>query len=430
MGSGSSKVEPVPTQMRRVVLVRPAEEIADAQLEVETVPVPVPSSGEVLIRVVAAPVNPSDYGKFKSSGHGATDATFAKVPMGNEGSGVVIASGGGIMANGLVGKSVGFVNLKKQGSWSEYVTASALTAVFPLPAELPVEDAASFYVNPFTAVAIIDTVRSRGANAFVHTGAASQLGQMIAKYTTTSAKDMTVLHVVRREEQAATLRALGAQHILVTAGDPSSWKGELKKQIAALKITTAFDCIAGEMTQTLVDALPKGSTTFVYGRLSGEAARVAPLDLIYFNKKLQGLCVHVPRAACAACCMRRVLQRSSCGAPQRSSCRALGAPCRAAVSFSFLAQRRPPVVPLPTRPIMPASWCSLLASRSCLFPRSVAQFGRRPRQPGMDQHGQACADAGKASLGGQGHHALTGRGRMGRQQVFGLHVGEVARRFS
>ena len=307
MGSGSSKVEPVPTQMRRVVLVRPAEEIADAQLEVETVPVPVPSSGEVLIRVVAAPVNPSDYGKFKSSGHGATDATFAKVPMGNEGSGVVIASGGGIMANGLVGKSVGFVNLKKQGSWSEYVTASALTAVFPLPAELPVEDAASFYVNPFTAVAIIDTVRSRGANAFVHTGAASQLGQMIAKYTTTSAKDMTVLHVVRREEQAATLRALGAQHILVTAGDPSSWKGELKKQIAALKITTAFDCIAGEMTQTLVDALPKGSTTFVYGRLSGEAARVAPLDLIYFNKKLQGLCVHVPRAACAACCMRRVL---------------------------------------------------------------------------------------------------------------------------
>lgn len=311
MGSGSSKVEPVPTQMRRVVLVRPAEEIADAQLEVETVPVPVPSSGEVLIRVVAAPVNPSDYGKFKSSGHGATDATFAKVPMGNEGSGVVIASGGGIMANGLVGKSVGFVNLKKQGSWSEYVTASALTAVFPLPAELPVEDAASFYVNPFTAVAIIDTVRSRGANAFVHTGAASQLGQMIAKYTTTSAKDMTVLHVVRREEQAATLRALGAQHILVTAGDPSSWKGELKKQIAALKITTAFDCIAGEMTQTLVDALPKGSTTFVYGRLSGEAARVAPLDLIYFNKKLQGLCVHVPRAACAACCSAPLAARHS-----------------------------------------------------------------------------------------------------------------------
>ena len=139
MGAGSSKVEPVPTHMRRVVLVRPAEEIADAQLDIEIVPVPVPVSGEVLIRVVAAPVNPSDYGKFKATL--AADATWNKLPMGNEGSGVVIASGGGIMANGLMGKSVGFVNLKRQGSWSEYVTASALTAVFPLPAELPTEDA-------------------------------------------------------------------------------------------------------------------------------------------------------------------------------------------------------------------------------------------------------------------------------------------------
>ena len=87
-------------------------------------------------RVVAAPVNPSDYGKLKATL--APDATYTPTPMGNEGSGVVIASGGGVFANALVGKNVGFVNLKKQGSWSEYVTASAMMSVFTLPPALPV----------------------------------------------------------------------------------------------------------------------------------------------------------------------------------------------------------------------------------------------------------------------------------------------------
>lgn len=286
MGNSNSATRQ-PEMMRRVVLTRPAAEIDQAQLSVETVQLPKPRSGEVLIRVAAAPVNPSDYGKFKSTL--APDAPFTPMPMGNEGSGVVVASGGGMYANSLVGKAVGFNNLKKQGSWSEYVTASAMMSCFPLPPSLPAADGCSFFINPYTAYAILDTVRTRGAKGFVHTGAASQLGQMIAKHVASGACDLTVLHLVRREEQAQTLRALGAKHVLITAGE--TWKADLKRQVAELGLTIAFDCVAGEMTETLIDALPKSSTTFVYGRLSGESARVAPLDLIYFSKSLEGFLV-------------------------------------------------------------------------------------------------------------------------------------------
>ena len=292
MGGSASKPGDValPAKMRRIVCKRPARAVEDAELAIEEVPVPVPKSGEVLVRVSAAPVNPSDYGQWKKD-LGPNDK-WDPIPVGNEGSGVVIASGGGPMANRLVGKQIGFVNLKKQGSYSEFVTVDAMRGAFVMPPELPIEDAASFYVNPYTAYAIVDTVRMRGGKSFVHTGAASQLGQMMVKYVKAHFPDMTLLNVVRREEQAATLRALGAQHVVVTAGEPSAWRAELKAQIGELKCTIAFDCVAGEMTEILVDALPKGTgTAFVYGRLSGESARVAPLDLIYFGKSVEGFLV-------------------------------------------------------------------------------------------------------------------------------------------
>ena len=290
MGASAS-APTAPKSMKRIVLTRQAANVEDATLTVEhDVPVPVPKRGEVLVKMVAAPVNPSDYGKLKNP---TPDASFQPVPMGNEGSGIVIASGGGLIANGLVGKPVGVVNLKKQGTWSEYVTASATMAAFPLPMEmLPnVEDAASFYVNPYTAYAIVDTVRKRGAKGFIHTGAASQLGQMLTKYVSTIASDMTILHIVRREEQATTLRELGAAHVLVSAAD--DFRASLKAKVRELGLTIAFDCVAGEMTSILVDALPRqrGSTCYVYGRLSKQDAMVAPIDLIYHAKSVEGFLV-------------------------------------------------------------------------------------------------------------------------------------------
>ena len=162
----------IPATMKRLVLTTPDEDMSKVVLSVEEVPVPKPRSGELLIKVAAAPINPSDYGVWRN-----TKPERCPLAIGNEGSGVVVASGGGsarIVAG--VGTKVGFVNLPKgQGAYSEYGTVSAMTGTFPLPADLEVELAASFFVNPYTVFGILDTVQQRGATGLVHTAAASQV---------------------------------------------------------------------------------------------------------------------------------------------------------------------------------------------------------------------------------------------------------------
>lgn len=246
---------------------------------------PVPNSGEVLIRVSAAPVNPSDYGGWRTA---KVDDPTKPFYLGNEGCGVVVASGGGMTANGLLGKKVGIVKPKNGGTYQDYVVAEAMTACFVLPDDVPVEDAASFFVNPYTAVGILATVREVGSPGFIHTAAASQLGQMFVKLMQKPEnKDITLINVVRREEQAEILRALGATHIIVSSKE--GWKDELAKLVEEHKITCAFDAISGESTGDLVSALPSKSHTFVYGGLSEKpVSGIATMDLIYRSKKVEG----------------------------------------------------------------------------------------------------------------------------------------------
>ena len=284
MGNGAGKE--LPTTMRRVVLTQPNEDITKAVLTIEEVPMPVPKAGEVLIRVAATPVNPSDYGEWCH-----TAPQDGVKPIGKEGSGYVVASGGGVYANQVVGCKVGFVtNVKGQGSYAEYTVVDAIKGVFPLPETVKVEDAASHFVNPYTAYGFIDTVRLRHKSkkhkpAFVHTAAASQLGQMLVKLC--KQEDITLINIVRREEQAETLRALGAEHIIVSSKD--DWKTELDTLIKAHGVELAFDAIAGEMSGVLFDALPWKGSLFVYGRLSNEGCSgIQPLNLIYRQKKLEG----------------------------------------------------------------------------------------------------------------------------------------------
>lgn len=273
--------------MRRVVLVKPDADMAKAQLEIQEVDIPVPQSGEVLIKVTAAPVNPSDYGAWGRPG----PDDFRPVAQGKEGSGVVVSSGGGLTANRMVGKHVGFSiggRADLQGSYAEYVTCVAMTSVFPMPSEVKVEDAASFFVNPYTAYGIIDTAKTRAAEAggnpvFIHTAAASQLGQMMNKLAPTVG--VTIINLVRRESQAEMLRALGATQVLVTN---EGWQEKLKVLIKELKVVVAFDCISGSMPGDLMNLLPHGGSVYTYGRLSGQPFSVEPVQLVYFKKKLEG----------------------------------------------------------------------------------------------------------------------------------------------
>jgi len=279
-----SAMPELPTTMKRLVLSAPSMEMKQVTLTVEEVPVPVPKSGEVLIQVSAAPINPSDYGVWRF-----TAPEKCPMAIGNEGSGVVVASGGGMTTAlwAAVGSKVGFVKLPYgQGAYSEYVVATAATGVFPMddgPADI--EQAASFFVNPYTAVGIFDTIKQMGVNGMIHTAAASQLGQMMVKLA--KERGVTLINVVRRAEQAETLRALGAEHVVVSS--TVGWEKELAALIADHKITVAFDAIAGETSGTLLSMLPPKGTCFVYGGLSSQpVGNINPIEMIYHKKQIKG----------------------------------------------------------------------------------------------------------------------------------------------
>jgi NADPH:quinone reductase len=279
----NSGPDAIPATMKRLVVTAPGPDVASCQITVEEVPVPVPASDEVLVRVVAAAVNPSDYGSWVRCK--PEQCPFA---MGKEGCGIVVQSGGGLTTElrCSVGTKVGFVGLRnKQGAFAQYVTAKAMGGIFPMPDDVPIEDAASFFINPYTALAILDTVKSaEGSKSFIHTAAASQLGQMLVKVA--ASEGIEIINVVRRDEQASLLKELGAKHVVVSAGE--SWKEELRAKVDELQATVAFDAVAGTSPSDLMEVLPEGGTVYVYGGLAGKVQEIDPIDLIYKKKKLKG----------------------------------------------------------------------------------------------------------------------------------------------
>lgn len=271
----------IPKTMKRLVFVNGNDDVKKAELKVEELAVPTPKSGQVLIKVIAAPINPSDYGEWKLDNSGKPPRAIGK-----EGSGVVVSSGGGIVANRMVGKKVGFVNLPRgQGAYSEFVCVPAMTAAFPLPDQVPVEDACSFFVNPYTAYGLLETAIEKKSSGLVHTAAASQLGQMLVKLCLQ--RRVPLINVVRRQEQKDILTAIGAEHIIVN--DHDGWKQELKELMTKLRITVVADAIGGDMAGELIGILPNNGYYYNYGRLSGkDVGGINGLDIIYRAVKIEG----------------------------------------------------------------------------------------------------------------------------------------------
>lgn len=140
-------------------------------------------------------------------------------------------------------------------------------------------------MNPFTAVGILETVKMEGSSAFVHTAAASQLGQMLVKLA--PSENIEIINVVRHQEQAELLQKLGAKHFVVTTSDNDSWKQELDAKMKELNVTIAFDAVASATTGDLMDILPPNGTVYVYGKLAGRIQNVEPINLIYHWKETQ-----------------------------------------------------------------------------------------------------------------------------------------------
>lgn len=264
----------IPSRMLAVVLEAPG-----APLTLGSVPVPRPGPGEILVRVAATPINPSDLG-FARGSYGF-QKPFPIVP-GFEGSGSVVAAGTGLLPRLWLGRRV-TCSAPKGGLWAEYAVASAATAV-PLMRHVSLQQGATLMVNPMTATAFFDIATRNSHRAIISNAAASALGRMVLRLG--QMNRIPVIHVVHREGQVELLRSLGAVHVL-NSSEPD-FLDQLDGLSHRLSATLILDPVAGEQAQGLLDAAPHGSTMLVYGALSGQRLDLESPAAMSDGKTLQG----------------------------------------------------------------------------------------------------------------------------------------------
>jgi NADPH:quinone reductase-like Zn-dependent oxidoreductase len=252
-----------------------------ADLRVEQLPLPHPGPGEVLIRMHAAPINPSDL-MFVRGMYGFTKQL--PVVPGFEGSGTVVAVGRGLAGAVLLGRRVACAAPDDgNGTWAEYMRTDVQRCI-PLLPSVSSERGAMLIVNPLTAWALVDLARRGKHRAVVQTAAASALGKMIVRLA--QRDNLPLINIVRREEQAAQLRAIGATHVLDSSR--ADFDEQLHNLCHILQATLALDAVAGEMTGRLLQAMPRGSRVTVYGALSEAPCQIHPIDPIFRGKSVDG----------------------------------------------------------------------------------------------------------------------------------------------
>jgi len=234
----------------------------ELEISLANVPTPEPSADEVVVRVEASPINPSDLGLLvgaadmataKASGTKDAPIVTASVPeaamramagrldesmpVGNEGAGVVIRTGSSEAAKALMGKTVAMIG---GAMYAQYRTIRASDCLV-LPDGTTPAEGASCFVNPLTSLGMVETMRREGHKALVHTAAASNLGQMLNKICL---KDgVPLVNIVRSPEQAQILRKIGAKYV-VDSTSPA-FMDDLTNALVETGATLAFDAIGG-----------------------------------------------------------------------------------------------------------------------------------------------------------------------------------------
>ncbi|MFS0757227.1 zinc-binding dehydrogenase [Noviherbaspirillum sp. 1P10PC] len=251
-----------PTENTALELRSLVKASGELELSLAPVPVPTPAENEVLVRIEASPINPSDIGLL----FGAADmssAVFSRnasgpvvtapipersmksmaarldqsLPVGNEGAGTVVAAGASPAAQALMGKTVAVL---AGAMYAQYRCVPA-DQCLPLPPGATAAQGASAFVNPLTALGMVETMRNEGHKALVHTAAASNLGQMLNRICI---KDgIGLVNIVRSQQQADLLRGMGARYVVDSTAD--NFMQELTDALVATGATIAFDAIGG-----------------------------------------------------------------------------------------------------------------------------------------------------------------------------------------
>ena len=248
---------------------------ADNKLELSLVEIEVPEPGpdEVIVKVEATPLNPSDLALLlgpadissaRLSGSAQRPVVTADIPakfmkmvnarlgqslpVGNEGAGTVIAAGSSATAQALLGKTVGMAGGEM---YTRYRCMNAMMCM-ELPEGTSAADGASCFVNPMTALGMVETMRAEGHTALVHTAAASNLGQMLNRLCLE--EEIDLVNIVRKPEQEKTLRDLGAKYVCNSSAD--SFSKDLNSALVTTGATLAFDATGGgKLASTILSSM-------------------------------------------------------------------------------------------------------------------------------------------------------------------------------
>ncbi|MCC6250379.1 MAG: zinc-binding dehydrogenase [Rubrivivax sp.] len=243
------------------------------------VPRPRPGAGQLLVEVALSPVNPSDllyiggtYGLPRVGGS----------PAGFEGTGVVVSAGDSA-ASAMLGRRVSFL-AGASGAWAQYALTDVASCVAVADA-LRDADAATLWVNPLTAMAMIDIAAEAGAGAVVLTAAASQLGRMLIGLA--RERGLAPIAIVRRPEAAAPLQALGAAAVLTTAAP--DFAAQIASALRAHKPRVLLDAVGDQVSVDIFLAMPPHSRWIAYGMLSSTGPCLPDTRaLVFAGKRIEG----------------------------------------------------------------------------------------------------------------------------------------------
>ncbi len=252
---------------------------ASLYLEEAELPIPEPAKGQVLIKLRASSVNPSDLHFIKGE-YG--QPRIKGTPAGFEGCGDVVKAGEGV--EGLVGKRVSFaVSMGGSGAWAEYALTDAMACI-PLRDDISDDDGAAQIVNPMTAMAMVD-IAAKDGEAFVISAATSQLGKLMIGLA--KDKSLNAIALVRRKDAVDHLKQLGAAEVLVTTAD--DFASQFAEVSRKLKPRVFLDAVSDQISETVFTLMPNNARWISYGKLSSEPPKLTQMgQFIFMNKRIEG----------------------------------------------------------------------------------------------------------------------------------------------
>ena len=265
--------------------------------------IPEPAKGEVLVKMLYSPVNPSDFNIIRGTYRDAIgraiwnqgDAPLSMDPFGErlipqppyvpggEGVGIVEKSGGGVFANRLVGKRVAVLP-SRMGNWQEYTVVSALQAL-PIPGGVSDEAAASFFINPATAYAmVIDVLRPPKGTWLMQSAANSEVGKMVIRLC--KARGIKTINLVRKTKYEGALKQLGADEVICL--DRDNLVERVFSLVGRKGVSYALDPTGGKIAAEMLTCLGLDGRLLIYGTIAGQNLSFSARDIMAPQSRLQG----------------------------------------------------------------------------------------------------------------------------------------------